>query len=83
MFESGKPIREKNKSYFGLGGNLAKDVMELWVLKTRLDHSDKKKLRQQQNDFMNDCNYDLFKFEVKMMTAAFLDEKKIVSSLGY
>lgn len=55
--------------------------MELWVLKTRLDHSDKKKLRQQQNDFMNDCNYDLFKFEVKMMTAAFLDEKKIVSSL--
>ena len=81
VFENGKPIMSKNKSYFGMGGNLAKDVMELWVLKTRLDHGDKKKLRQQQNDFLRDCNYDLFKFEVKMMTSAFIEEKKIVSTL--
>ena len=62
-----------------MGGSLAKDVGELWILKTRLDHADKKKLMQQKEDFLRDCNYNMVTFQVQMMTGMFNDNDKIVS----
>jgi hypothetical protein len=70
------------KNYYGLGASLAKDVREYWILKTRLDIKDKKKVFKIKEDFMKDCQINLGTFEVHELTDFFTrkeDEGKLVS----
>lgn len=81
IYQGGVPMfsKEKSKSYFGKGGILASDVGEYWILKTRLDNNDKKRLKQIKDDFITDCNCNLVTFQTTMMTDFFNNEAKIVS----
>jgi hypothetical protein len=71
------------KTYFGLGQALAADVREFWILKTRLDIKDKKKVMKLKEDFLQDCQANLAKFEVTETTDFFVrkeEEGKLVSN---
>lgn len=69
------------KTYFGLGTKLAKDVGEFFLLKTRLETSDKKKVQQLREQFMLDCHYNVINFQVELATELFTNEAKNAQQL--
>jgi hypothetical protein len=74
--------KQPGKSYFGQSQELAKDILEFLILKTRLElgNNDKKKIFKIKEDFLADCLSNITNFQVRLVTDFFSrDDTRLVS----
>ena len=76
-----KPQAPMQKTYFGQGTKLAKDVGEFFLLKTRLETTDKKKVQQLREQFILDCHYNVATFQVEVATERFANDARNAQQL--